>query len=101
MMPPRGSIDGETLDGFSLKKVERIAEQLRDETYQPHPVRRVYIPKPNGKQRPLGIPSITDRIVQEAMRLELEEIFEPLFHKTSHGYRPKRSCHTALYDMSR
>lgn len=93
-------VDGETLDGYSLKTLQEISDSLRDESYQCKPSRRVYIPKPNGKSRPLGIPSINDRIVQESGRMVLEIIFEPHFMDDSHGYRPKRSCHTALKQMN-
>lgn len=88
--------DNDTADGFSEAKIDRIIKSLEDESYQPKPSRRVYIKKPNGKMRPLGIPSFTDKLVQEAVRMILETIYEPIFMDTSHGFRPNRSCHTAL-----
>lgn len=88
--------DGKTIDKMSLERIERLIVSLKDESYQPHPARRVYIPKKNGKKRPLGIPSFEDKLVQEVVRLLLEAIYEGHFEGTSHGFRPHRSCHTAL-----
>ena len=91
-------VNQDTADGFSEAKIERIIQSLANETYQPTPVRRLYIAKKNNpkKKRPLGIPTFTDKLVQEALRMILEAIYEPLFLDCSHGFRPKRSCHTAL-----
>lgn len=89
-------VDDDTADGFSEAKIDRIIKSLEDESYQPKPSRRIYLKKPNGKMRPLGIPSFTDKLVQEAVRMILEAIYEPIFMDTSHGFRPNRSCHTAL-----
>jgi RNA-directed DNA polymerase len=89
-------VDGATFDGFSPEKVRSIIDRLADGTYRPQPVRRVYIPKANGKKRPLGVPTTEDRLVQEVVRTLLEQIYEPLFSQRSHGFRPGRSCHTAL-----
>lgn len=81
---------------MSISRIERLIETLKDETYQPNPSRRVYIPKKNGKQRPLGIPSFEDKLVQEVLRMTLEAIYEEYFEYSSHGFRPNKSCHTAL-----
>jgi group II intron reverse transcriptase/maturase len=92
-------IDGLTLDGYGMERVNRIIESLKDHSYQPSPARRSYIPKKNGKLRPLGIPSADDKLVQEDVRMILESIFEPTFSMYSHGFRPGRSCHTALLQV--
>jgi group II intron reverse transcriptase/maturase len=88
--------DGKTADRMSITRIERLIETLKDETYQPKPARRVYIPKKNGKKRPLGIPSFDDKLVQEVIRMILEAIYEGYFEYSSHGFRPNKSCHTAL-----
>lgn len=80
--------------------IQDLAEMIRSETYKPLPVRRVTIPKKNGKRRPLGIPSLKDRIVQSAIKIILEAIYEPVFKETSHGFRPRRSCQTAINDIT-
>lgn len=89
-------VDGKTLDGFSPEMVRSIIDRLADGSYRPKPVRRVYIPKANGKKRPLGVPTTEDKLVQEVVRTLLEQIYEPLFSQHSHGFRKERSCHTAL-----
>lgn len=91
--------DGTSIKGFSDKDIERIIEQVKNETYEPTPLRRVYIPKKNGKKRPLGMPNFKDKLVQEVIRTILEAIYEPVFRDSSHGFRPNRSCHTALKDI--
>jgi group II intron reverse transcriptase/maturase len=94
--------DGTTLDGFSRETIAEYITLLRTEQYWPKPVRRTYIPKADGKRRrPLGIPSPHDKIIQECLRLILEAIYEPAFHDNSHGFRPERSCHTALESLRR
>jgi group II intron reverse transcriptase/maturase len=92
-------VDGKTIDGFKKSKIDELVEKLRKEQYYPTPVRRVYIPKKNGKQRPLGIPSFEDKLVQEVIRKMLDAIYEPLFLDTSHGFRSNRSCQTALFQI--
>ena len=89
-------IDRDTADGFSEAKVEKLIASLADESYCPKPSRRIYLKKPNGKRRPLGIPSFSDKLVQEVLRMVLEAVYEPIFSETSHGFRPGRSSHTAL-----
>ena len=88
--------DGQTIDAMSLDRINRIIDSLKDEKYVPNPARRTYIPKKNGKLRPLGIPPIDDKLIQEAMRMILEAIYDDSFEDTSHGFRPGKSCHTAL-----
>ena len=88
--------DGKTIDGMGIKRINALIEKVRDFSYQPHPARRTYIPKANGKMRPLGIPSFDDKLIQEVVRLILESIYEPTFSNQSHGFRMGRSCHTAL-----
>lgn len=92
-------IDHSTIDGMSMEKIEKLIELLKIEQYQPKPVRRICIPKANGKMRPLGIPSFEDKLVQEVIRMILEAIYEGGFSNFSHGFRPKKSCHTALQQI--
>lgn len=89
-------VDDDTADGFSEDKVNQIIEALENGTYEPKPVRRTYIKKKNGKMRPLGLPAFTDKLVQDIIRMVLQAIYEPVFSDYSHGFRPGRSCHTAL-----
>ena len=86
-----------TMDGYSPERAANLVELIRERRYKPHPVRSVQIPKKTpGKLRPLGMPSADDKLVQEVVRMILARIYEPLFNDSSHGFRPKRSCHTAL-----
>ncbi len=93
--------DGRSIDDMSLARIEALIASLKDESYHPYPSRRVYIPKKNGKKRPLGIPSFEDKLVQEVVRMILEAIYEGYFEYTSHGFRPNRSCHTALLQIQK
>jgi hypothetical protein len=85
-----------TLDGMSMEVIEGIIEKLKDGSFKFSPGRRVMIPKASGGTRPLTITPPRDKLVQEVMRMLLEAIFEPTFSDNSHGFRPGRSCHTAL-----
>jgi group II intron reverse transcriptase/maturase len=93
-------VNEETVDGMSLGKIGRIIDALRQERYRWTPVKRIYIPKKNGKKRPLGLPSWSDKVVGEVVRLLLEAYYEPRFSDRSHGFRPGRGCHTALREVA-
>ncbi|MFI3228305.1 MAG: reverse transcriptase domain-containing protein [Clostridia bacterium] len=88
--------DGKTIDGMGMERINKLINSLKDHSYKPNPAKRKYIQKKNGKMRPLGIPSFDDKLVQEVARMILESIYEPNFSDLSHGFRPQRSCHTAL-----
>ena len=90
----------ETADGMSMEKIGAIIEAMRHERYRFSPVRRIYIPKRNGKLRPLGLPTWSDKLVGEVVRLLLEAYYEPTFSDRSHGFRPGRGCHTALREVA-
>jgi len=92
---------GETVDGMSLAKIDAIIAALRCERHRWTPVRRTYIPKKNGKLRPLGMPTWSDKLLQEVIRSLLEAYYEPQFSSRSHGFRPGRGCHTALEEIDR
>jgi group II intron reverse transcriptase/maturase len=94
-------VDGLSMDGYSHERAVNVRELLRENRYVPSPVKRAYIPKPNGKLRPLGKPTAGDKQVQEVWRMILESIYEPVFSESSHGFRAKRSCHTALVNIAR
>ncbi|MBS3902283.1 MAG: group II intron reverse transcriptase/maturase [Dethiobacter sp.] len=93
--------DSDTADGFGTEYIAKIIQDLANMNYEPKPVRRTHIPKRNGKMRPLGIPSFRDKIVQDVIRMYLEAIFEPIFSDRSHGFRPNRSCHTAIQQITK
>lgn len=88
--------DGQTIDGTGLKLIHELIGELKTMSYKPQPARRIYLPKPNGKHRPIGIAGFRDKLVQTVVKLLLEAIYEPTFADSSHGFRPDRSCHTAL-----
>jgi group II intron reverse transcriptase/maturase len=91
----------ETVDGMSQAKIDHLIDELRHERFRWTPVRRVHIPKKNGKLRPLGVPTWTDKLLQEVLRSVLDAYFEPQFSAHSHGFRPNRGCHTALSSVQR
>lgn len=94
-----GTETNDSIDGMSMKRIEKIIQSLDNGTFRWKPAKRIYIPKANGKLRPLGIPSWTDKLVQETMRLILEAYYEPKFSIHSHGFRPDKGCHTALQEI--
>jgi group II intron reverse transcriptase/maturase len=89
-------VDGKTIDEVTSQEITRLSRELAEGRYQPQPVRRHYIPKPNGKLRPLGIPTSRDKVIQSGVALILNTIYEPIFRNCSHGFRPERSPITAL-----
>jgi len=95
-------VNEETVDGMSLKKIQAIIEALRNERHRWAPARRVYIDKKGapGTRRPLGLPSWSDKLLQEVIRSLLEAYYEPQFSDRSHGFRPGKGCHTALAEVS-
>ena len=93
-------IDDDTADGFSDFYVKELIQSLKDGTYKANPVRRGYIPKKNGKLRPLGIPSFRDKLLQEVVRMILEAIYKPVFDSHFPGFRLGKSCHTVLCQIS-
>lgn len=92
-------IDGLTLDGYGKERIDKIIESIKNHSYQPKPVRRQYIKKKNGKMRPLGISSSDDKLVEEILKMILESIYDPTFSNYSHGFRPNKSCHSALLQV--
>lgn len=93
-------VDGDTPDGMSLAKIDTLIESLRSGRFRWTPNRRIHIEKSQGKTRPLSLPTWKDKLVQEVMRVILEAYYEPQFSTYSHGFRPKRGCHTALKEVS-
>ncbi|MFD4605357.1 reverse transcriptase domain-containing protein [Streptomyces sp. NPDC058464] len=93
-------VTGETVDGMSLAKIETIIQALRSETYRWTPVKRIKIPKKNRGSRPLGLPIWSDKLVAEVVRLLLDAYYDPQFSDRSHGFRPRRGCHTALTEVA-
>ena len=95
--------DGLTIDGMSTKRIDTLIASLKDFSYKPFPARRTYIDKKGNpqKKRPLGIPSFNDKLLQEVIRMILESIYENTFSTHSHGFRPHRSCHTALLEVKK
>lgn len=91
--------DGETIDGFSANRINSLINSIKDESFSFNPARRVDIPKANGKTRPLGIASPTEKVVQQVILFILEAIYEPTFSERSHGFRAGRGCHTALQEF--
>ncbi|GCE16692.1 maturase [Dictyobacter kobayashii] len=94
-------VDGKTIDKAGLKLITEMIADLKASRYLPCPARRVYIPKANGRLRPLGIPSFRDKLLETVLKLILEAIYEPSFSNCSHGFRPERSCHTAFEQIKR
>jgi group II intron reverse transcriptase/maturase len=92
-------ITEETVDGMSLEKIAKIIEPIKSERYKWSPARRTYIPKKDGKKRPLGMPTWSDKLLQEVIRQIMEAYYEPQFSNHSHGFRPERGCHTALMEI--
>jgi len=96
-----GTKPEDTIDGMSLERIDNLVKALGEGTFKWTPVRRVYIPKKNGKLRPLGVPNWSDKLVQEAMRLILDTYYDPQFSDLSHGFRSNKGCHTALMHIQR
>jgi group II intron reverse transcriptase/maturase len=92
-------VNEDTVDGMSLEQIDAIIETLRYERYQWKPARRIYIPKKDGRQRPLGLPVWSDKLLGEVVRMILSAYFEPTFSDHSHGFREGRGCHTALSEI--
>jgi retron-type reverse transcriptase len=96
-----GTDPNDTIQGMSLKRIDKIISQLADGSYKWKPDRRTSVPKADGKRRPISMPNWSDKLVQEVIKMILEAYYEPQFRETSHGFRPNRSCHTALREIKR
>jgi retron-type reverse transcriptase len=96
---PSGGIDDIPIGNVTLASLISLSKDLKNKSYKPRPTKRIFIPKANGKMRPLGIASSRDKIVQHAMKVVLDPLFERIYLDSSHGFRSKRSCHTALNTM--
>jgi group II intron reverse transcriptase/maturase len=96
-----GTDPNDTIEGMSIERIDKVIEKLKNRTFRWKPVKRVHIPKKNGKKRPLGISNWEDKMVEEVLRMVLEAYYEPQFSEHSHGFRPKRGCHTALREIQR
>ena len=96
-----GTYPKDSIQGMSLARIDSIIEKLQSGTYVWKPSRRIYVEKANGLQRPISIPSWSDKLVQEVMRMILEAYYEPQFRDSSHGFRPNHGCHTALRQIKR
>ncbi len=93
-------VDDDSLDGMSNERIANLMDSVMSQTYRPKPVRRVYIPKKDGSKRPLGVPTGDDKLVQAVIKILLEHYYEGIFSDNSHGFRPNKSCHTALEEIS-
>ena len=94
-------VDDRTVDGMGMERIQAVIADLKASRYKSTPVRRTYIEKAKGKLRPIGIPSFEDKLLQTVVKLILEAVYEPTFSDHSHGFRPGRSCHTALVQVKK
>ena len=93
-------VDDDSLDGMSHERIAKLIESVMSQAYRPKPVRRAYIPKKDGSKRPLGVPTGDDKLVQACIKILLEHYYEGIFSDNSHGFRPNKSCHTSLEEIS-